>query len=92
LEHWPSTRRKLLPIDVLHLGKPNHSWFGTDAVGRDMMAAYVHTNKWPRAMQQHDPAAVARVGPIADRLRVAGYPPSPFELPFVRPKKHTPPP
>jgi hypothetical protein len=84
LSLWPRDKQVILPIDVLHLGPNDTNWFGADPEGRDLMAAYVHRNGWRRAMAKADPTAVGRVGEIAERVAVPGYPPSDFELPFVR--------
>jgi hypothetical protein len=82
--HWPRSKHVMLPLEVLHLGKVDQNWFGTDPAGRDMMAAFVHRNGWRRAAANLDPTAVERVGEIVERVEVPGYPVSSFELPFVR--------
>lgn len=94
MEHWP--KKVTLPFEVLHLGPPDHHWFGTDPAAVEKMAAFVHRNGWTRAAKKHDPAAVQRVGQFAERVgeqvktekglgwQVPGFPVSHFELPFVR--------
>ena len=82
--HWPREKWCVLPVDVLHLGPPDRHWFGTSPEAVDTMAAFVVRNGWTRAALQHDRAADARVGEIRERVEVPGYPPSTFELPFVK--------
>lgn len=84
LTHWPRSHWTILPVDVLHLGPVDRHWFGTDATAVDKMAKFVVENGWSRAAAKHDRTAVDRVGPLVERLQVPGYPPSDFELPFVR--------
>lgn len=84
LRLWPSRQHVMLPFDVLHLGPRDTHWFGTDATGKDMMAAFVTRNGWTRRNPNVDRTAVDRVGEIQDRLVVPGYQPSGFELPFVK--------
>lgn len=91
MEHWPNSRRKVLPIDVLHLGKVDLNWMGTDPEGRDLMARFVHENQWRRGMKNFDAAAVARAGELPGRVEVPGYPPSNYELPFVKRTRAKPP-
>jgi hypothetical protein len=81
---FPPSHRRVLPIDVLHLGRPDHHWFGTDQAGIDMMARYVHENGWHRAQRHHTRESAARAPEIVDRVQVPGYAPSSYELPFVR--------
>jgi hypothetical protein len=81
---WPGPQRHILPVEVLHLGRPDRNWFGTDPESHDMMAAYVHRNGWRRAMAHADPSAVERVGEIVERVDVPGFGISDFQLPFVR--------
>lgn len=86
LEIWKRARAPLvvLPMEVLHLGKPDANWFGTDQASRDLMAKYVYQNGWRRAMKNFDRAAVVRAGELPPRLEVPGYPPSNYDLPFER--------
>jgi hypothetical protein len=84
LTHWAPANKVILPVEVLHLGPNDVNWFGTDQEGRDLMARFVTENGWRKAMLKHDPAAAARAGPVIERVQVPGYPPSGFELPFVR--------
>jgi hypothetical protein len=68
MDLFPPSHRRVLPIDVLHLGRPDHHWFGTDQAGIDMMARYVHENGWHRAQRHHtrdarSPAARADICP-----------------------------
>lgn len=84
LEHWPTTHRAMLPIECLHLGKPDLNWMGTDPESRDLMAKYVTENGWTRAVKNFDPAAARRAGPLPGRVEVPGYPVSDYELPFER--------
>ena len=82
---WPSGRRVLLPVELLHLGRVDFNWFGTSAEGRELMAAFVYRNGWARAMAAHDPTALGRVGgQLVERVEVPGYPPSDYELEFVK--------
>ena len=83
LNHWPFASRKLLPIHVLHLGPIDTNWFGCAPEGRDMMARFVTQNRWARAMRMHEPGAAERGAEPVHRVRVPGYEPSTFELPFV---------
>ncbi len=84
LTHWPASHRVVLPFDVLHLGKTDMNWFGIDQSGQDMMARFVHENGWRGAQRKHTPEAARRAPDIVERVQVPGYPPSNFELPFVR--------
>jgi len=86
---WPRERWRTLPTDCLHLGPTDTNWFGTTAEARDTMARFVVENGWTRAAAKFSPEQVARAGVVPGRLTVPGYPPSDFELPFVR--KHRPP-
>jgi hypothetical protein len=81
MRHWPRPRWSILPIECLHLGRVDTNWFGTDAEGREIMAAFVHRNGWRSIAGGHDPGAADRVGTIADRVTVPGYEPSTFDLP-----------
>ncbi len=82
--HWPASRRVLLPVEVMHLGPVDTNWWGTDAKGREMAAAYFHRMGWRRAMAKHDPTAVNRVGELIDRVDVPGYETSDFRMPFEK--------
>jgi hypothetical protein len=84
LNHWAPGDRVVLPFDVLHLGRTDCNWFGTDQEGRDMMARFVHENGWRAAMRKHSEEAVKRATEPVHRVEVPGYEPSTFELPFVR--------
>lgn len=84
LNHWPSSQRKMLPIEVLHLGPVDTHWMGTDQEGKDLMARYVHENNWRRAMANHSKEAVERAGELPGRIQVPGFDLSTFELPFER--------
>lgn len=84
LGHFGGRLKRMLPIEVLHLGPRDTNWFGTDPAGQDTMSAFVHRNGWTRARPGADPTAVERVGEITERVTVPGYAPSGFELPFVR--------
>jgi hypothetical protein len=84
MTHWAPDKRKVLPIEVLHLGPNDTNWFGTTPEARDLMAAFVTRNGWHRAAAKHDRTAADRVGEIAERVDVPGYQPTGFELPFVR--------
>jgi hypothetical protein len=81
---WPRTSWVTLPFDVLHLGPRDSHWFGADAEGRDLMAAFVVRNGWTRRSPCVDRSAVERVGEIVERVEVPGYDKSTFELPFVQ--------
>ena len=82
--HWTPDKKRMLPIEVLHLGPVDSHWFGTSPDAIDMMAAFVIRNGWSRAAAKHDKTAVDRVGEIQERVQVPGYDASTFELPFVR--------
>lgn len=84
MEHWTNDKRRVLPIEVLHLGPVDVNWWGTSPEARDIMAAFVIRNGWHRAAAKHDRTAVDRVGEIVERVTVPGYEPSQYELPFVR--------
>lgn len=84
MDLFPSPYRRMLPIDVLHLGPVDRNWFGTDEESRRIMDAFVIRNGWHRAAQGRDREAAASVGEIVERVSVPGYPPSGYELPFVR--------
>ncbi len=84
LTHWAPTRRVMLPLEVLHLGRVDQNWFGADQEGRDMMARFVTENQWRRAMRMHPPEAAARAAEPVHRVEVPGYEPTGYELPFVR--------
>jgi hypothetical protein len=84
LGHWDAAHRTVLPFDVLHLGRTDMNWFGTDQAGRDMMARYVRENGWKGAARKHTQESAARAPEIVERVQVPGYEPSGFELPFVR--------
>lgn len=84
LDHWPSALRKMPPVEVLHLGPVDTHWFGTDQEGKDLMAKYVHLNRWERAMREHTAESVARAGELPERIKVPGYPESTYQLPFER--------
>jgi len=84
IAHWPKHKLRVLPCEVLHLGPTDTHWMGTDRKSIDLMAKFVTENGWSRAIQKHDPAAVARAGEIVHRVEVPGYDRSDFELPFVR--------
>lgn len=83
LTHWPPSRKIVLPLTCLHLGPRDTHWFGIDEAAKARMAAFVRRNGWRRAE-----AGLADVTPaegdIPERVSVPGYPPSGFELPFVR--------
>jgi hypothetical protein len=84
LTFWDPRHRLMLPVDVLHFGSPHTNWFGVDQAGRDMMARYVHENKWSRAMGLHSQESADRAPQIQERVNVPGYPMSDYELPFVQ--------
>lgn len=84
IEHWRPNDRIILPFDVLHLGPVDANWFGVSAEGRAMMARFVGRNGWRRAIANFTPEQVADPGPVVERVEVPGYPPSSYELPFVR--------
>ncbi|MFO0892450.1 MAG: hypothetical protein U0790_25325 [Isosphaeraceae bacterium] len=84
MTHWTNDRRRVLPIDVLHLGPNDRNWFGVDQAGRDMMSAFVIRNGWHRASMKADHSALERVGEITERVDVPGYAPTGFDLPFVQ--------
>ena len=81
---WPTNKWTMLPFDVLHLGKVDTNWFGVDQAGRDMMAKYVHQNRWARAMVNHTPESAARASELPKRVIVPGYNVSGFRIPFER--------
>ncbi len=83
VSHWPAFRRTIVPLDILHFGKPNQHWFGTSPAAKRTMDSYVFKYQWTRAALGRDRAAAAQVGEIVERVSVPGYPPSNFELPFV---------
>jgi hypothetical protein len=84
MERWNPGERFTLPIDCLHLGPKDSHWFGTSAEAREIMAAFVVRNGWTASHPRVDRSAVDRVGEILERVEVPGYPPSNYELPFVR--------
>lgn len=84
LEHWHPGNRVVLPIEVLHLGRTDVNWFGTDEQGTDMMARFVHENGWRGAQRKHSLEAVRRAPQIQERVVVPGYEPTGYSLPFVR--------
>lgn len=84
IEHWRPNDRVVLPFDVLHLGPVDTNWFGCDPVGRAMMARFVGRNKWNRAIANFTPEAIADPGEVIERVDVPDYPPSTYELPFIR--------
>lgn len=84
LEHWSNAKRVVLPCDCLHFGEPDRNWFGTDALGRDMMSVYAHRMEWRRALKHADPTAVQRVEHLPERVDVPGYPTSEYRMPFER--------
>ena len=84
LNHWPNSRRAVLPFDCLHLGPRDSHWFGLEPDQRDVMRAFIVRNGWTHSHPNIDKTAADRVGPIKDRVEVPGYPPSGFELPFVK--------
>ena len=89
MEHWDAAHRTVLPFDVLHLGKTDWNWFGTDQAGVDMMARFVRENGWRGAARKHSEESARRAPEIVDRVRVPGYPESSYELPFVRRAKRS---
>lgn len=84
MRHWPSALRVILDVEVLHLGRPDMNWFGTDPESHDLMAKYVYGNAWLRAMKNFPPEAARRAGELPARVKVPGYPDSDFQLPFER--------
>lgn len=88
LAHWPRPNRKRLPLEVLHLGKPDRNWFGVDDEGRALMAKYVHRYGWHRGMKHFPSEAAELAGELPGRIEVPGYAPSSFELPFERRARH----
>lgn len=84
MDLFSPAHRRMLPIDVLHLGPPDVNWWGTDQEGRDMMARYIYENNWHRAKKRHTPESAARSPELVDRVQVPGYEPSTYELPFTR--------
>ncbi len=86
LDSFPPSKRKLLPLEVLHLGERDRNWFGVDEGGRKIMDAFMVWNGWSRARtcRKIDPKVVEEVGEIRERVDVPGYGVSSFELPFVR--------
>lgn len=82
--HWTPLTRKVLPIDVLHLGQTDVNWFGTDQQGRDMMARFVRENGWRNAVRKHSEESASRSPEVIHRVDVPGYGISDFELPFVK--------
>lgn len=84
MSHWPRNRWASLPMECLHLGPCDRHWFGRDAEGIDMMAAYVHRNGWTQAAAKHDRSALDRVGEIAERVTIPGVEDTGYQLPFVR--------
>jgi hypothetical protein len=84
MSHWTPDKRTVLGLDVLHLGPTDRHWFGLDQIGTDMMARFVHENRWSGAMRKHSLDAVKRAKEVVYRVEVPGYPESDFELPFVK--------
>lgn len=84
LDSFPPSKRKVLPIEVLHFGERDRTWFGTDDKGREIMKAFIIKNGWGRSRRDIDPEIVNRVGEFIERVEVPGYEPSKYELPFVR--------
>jgi hypothetical protein len=86
MDSFPPPKRRVLPIEVLHLGERDRNWFGTDEQGRRIMDAFVVWNGWSRARtcRKIDPSVVDEVGEIMERVDVPGYGISSFELPFVK--------
>lgn len=84
MDLWPPNNRKVLSLDVLHLGPKDTNWFGMSPEARDTMAAFIMRNGWDRSHPRVDRSAVDRVGEIRERVDVPGYEPSGYELPFVR--------
>lgn len=75
---------RVLPADCLHLGQPDRHWFGADDLGRSLMARFVTENGWGRAASKFPPGMAESAPSPVERVEVPGYPPSGFELPFVR--------
>ncbi len=84
MEHWHPGNRIVLPFDVLHLGPIDTHWFGTDQAGKDLMAKFVRQNGWHRATQKHSQESASRAPEIVERVKVPGYEPTGYELPFVK--------
>jgi hypothetical protein len=84
MRHFAPDRRRVLPIEALHLGPCDRHWFGCDAEGKELMAAFVKRNGWRRATEGLPPEAGAGVGEIVERVDVPGYEPTGYQLPFVR--------
>lgn len=84
MSHWPLHKHNVMPMECLHLGPTDRHWFGTDPEGIDMMARYVHENRWVRAMARHSPESAARAPEPVRRVQVPGYPVSDYHLPFER--------
>lgn len=84
ITHWPPFKHTVLNMDVLHLGPAQVNWFGTDEESRRVMRAYRVRNGWKINELRVDMNEVNSVGDIDDRVVVPGYPPSNYELPFVK--------
>lgn len=86
IEHWKRARQPIvmLPMEVLHLGPVDRHWFGADREGQDMMGRFVTENGWRKAAARFTAEEVERAGEPVHRVEVPGYPPSSYELPFVR--------
>jgi hypothetical protein len=83
---FPPSKRKVLPLEVLHIGERDRNWFGANEEGRRIMDAFMVWNGWSRARtcRRIDPRIVEQVGEIKERVDVPGYGISDFELPFVK--------
>lgn len=84
MDLFPRDKRRVLPIDVLHLGERDRSWFGTSPEAREVMKAFVVRNGWTRGRRDIDPRVIDRVGDFPERVQVPGYEPSDYDLPFTR--------
>ena len=84
LDSFPPSKRKVLPIEVLHFGERDRTWFGTDEKGREIMKAFIVKNGWSRSRRDINPKVVDQVGDFIERVEVPGYTPSKYELPFVK--------
>lgn len=86
MDTFPHSKRKMLPMDVLHLGPRDAHWMGTSPEKKEIMDAFVVWNGWnrPRLGRRIDPAIVEKVGEIRERVEVPGYRERSYELPFVK--------
>lgn len=84
MDLWPHNRRRILPIECLHLGPKDRNWFGTDEESKRMMDAFVIRNGWHRAAHGRDHVAAATVGELPGRVQVPGYDPTGYEMMFER--------